>query len=103
MQLAAVRALGRLGRAEPLAGVVRDTRDPVLTATALRALGEADPERALAAARPLVAHADAAVACAAVEAIGHLARRAAGASRRTSPPAARTRSSPRSTTPTPRS
>ena len=47
VQLAAVRALGRLGRAEPLVGLVADTRDPVLTATALRALGEADPERAL--------------------------------------------------------
>ncbi len=28
VQLAAARALGRLGRAEPLVGVVRDTRDP---------------------------------------------------------------------------
>jgi HEAT repeat protein len=73
VQLAAVRALGKLGRAEPLAGVVRDTRDPVLTATALRALGDADPARALAAARPLVTHTDAALACAAIEAIGPLA------------------------------
>jgi HEAT repeat protein len=73
VQLAAVRALGRLGRADPLIGLVADTRDPVLTATTLRALGDADPVRALAAARPLVARADAAVACAAVEAIGHLA------------------------------
>jgi HEAT repeat protein len=72
VQLAAARALGRLGRAETLVGVVRDTRDPVLAATALRALGDADPDRALASARPLVAHADAAVACAAVEAIGML-------------------------------
>jgi hypothetical protein len=38
----------------------------------LRALGDADPDRALSSAEPLVAHADAAVACAAVEAIGHL-------------------------------
>jgi HEAT repeat protein len=73
VQLAAVRALGKLGRAEPLAAVVRDTRDPVLTATALRALGDADPARALAAARPLVTHSDAALACAAIEAIGPLA------------------------------
>ena len=73
VQLAAVRALGRLGRAEPLVGIVADTRDPVLTATALRALGDADPDRALSAARPLVAHADAAIACAAIEAIGQLA------------------------------
>ena len=72
VQLAAVRALGRLRRAEPLAGVVANTRDPVLAAAALRALGDADPERALAAARPLVAHTDAAVACAAIEAIGLL-------------------------------
>jgi HEAT repeat protein len=79
VQLAAAKALGRLGRAETLVGVVRDTRDPALTATALRALGEADPERALASARPLVVHADSAVACAAVEALGQLrAGRASG-------------------------
>ncbi|HEX3770233.1 MAG TPA: HEAT repeat domain-containing protein, partial [Polyangiaceae bacterium] len=72
VQLAAARALGRLGRADTLVGVVRDTRDPSLTATALRALGDADPDRALTSARPLVSHVDAAVACAAVEAIGHL-------------------------------
>jgi HEAT repeat protein len=72
VRIAAVRALGRLGRADPLVGVVSTTRDPVLTATALRALGEADPDRALAAARPLVTHGDAAIACAAVEAIGQL-------------------------------
>jgi HEAT repeat protein len=72
VQLAAARALGRLGRAETLVGVVRDTRDPALTATALRALGDADPDRALASASPLVGHVDAAVACAAVEAIGQL-------------------------------
>jgi HEAT repeat protein len=75
VRISAVRALGRLGRAEPLAGVVGSTSDPVVTATALRALSEADPERALAAARPLLSHADAAIACAAVEAIGHLATR----------------------------
>jgi HEAT repeat protein len=85
VRLAAVRALGRLGRAEPLVGVVGRTNDPVLTATALRALGEADPERALSAARPLVTHADAAIACAAVEAIGQLAApRVASASGRPS-------------------
>ena len=72
VQLAAIRALGRLGCAEPLIQVVADTRDPALATTALRALGEADAERALEAARPLVAHSDAAIACAAVEAIGHL-------------------------------
>jgi HEAT repeat protein len=73
VQLAAVRALGRLGRADSLVGVVADTRDPVLTAAALRALGEADPTLAVEAACPLVKHAEAAVACAALEAIGHLA------------------------------
>ncbi len=73
VKLAAVRALGKLGRASPLQDIVADTRDPVLAAAALRALGDADPERALQAARPLVTHIDAAVACAAVEALGHLA------------------------------
>jgi HEAT repeat protein len=73
VKLAAVRSLGRLRRPEPLARVVAHARDPLITATALRALGEADPERALLAARPLVTHADAAIACAAVEAVGWLA------------------------------
>ncbi len=86
VQLAAARALGRLGRADTLVGIVKDTRDPVLTATALRALGDADPDRALASARPLVAHADAAVACAAVEAIGQL--RASRSDNQLSPQAA---------------
>ena len=72
VQLAAVRALGRLGRTEPLVGVTASSGDPVLAAAALRALSEADPERALAAAAPLVGHADAAIACAAVEALGRL-------------------------------
>jgi len=74
VQLAAVRALGRLQCAEPLVGVVANTSSPVLTAAALRALGEADPARAVDAASPLVNHSDVAIACAAVEAIGHLAR-----------------------------
>jgi HEAT repeat protein len=73
VQLAAVRALGKLRRADPLVGVVAHARDPVLTATALRALSEADPVLALSAARPLVTHADPAVACSAVEAVGRLA------------------------------
>jgi HEAT repeat protein len=72
VQLAALRALGRLGRAEPLAGVVADTRDPVLTASALRALAEADPERALAAARKLVGHVEPAIAASGIEALGAL-------------------------------
>ncbi len=72
VQVAAARALGRLGRSEALVGVVSDTRDPSLASAALRALGDADPSRALASARPLVTHPDAAIACAAVEAIGQL-------------------------------
>ncbi len=70
VRLAAVRALGRLQIAEPLLAVANDSRDPRLAAAALRALGEADPDRALVAARSLVRHADAAIASAAVEAIG---------------------------------
>ncbi|MGO9838062.1 MAG: HEAT repeat domain-containing protein [Polyangiaceae bacterium] len=77
VQLAAARALGRLRRPEALVGVVADTRDPVFAATALRALGDADPARALASARPLVTHPDPAIACAAVDAIGQLAPRGA--------------------------
>jgi HEAT repeat protein len=72
VKLAAVRALGRLRRPEPLLAIVSDTRDAALAATALRALGEADRERALAAARPMIGHPDAAIACAAVEVIGHI-------------------------------
>jgi HEAT repeat protein len=72
VQLAAIRALGRLGCADALVGLVSDTRDAALTATTLRALSDADPARALAAARELVAYPDPAVACAAVEAIANL-------------------------------
>jgi HEAT repeat protein len=72
VQLAAVRALGQLGRADPLADLVANTRDAVLLAAAFRALGDADPARAVAAACPLVTHADAAIACAALESIGQM-------------------------------
>jgi HEAT repeat protein len=72
VQLAAVRALGRLRRPDALVSVVADTRDPVFAATALRALSDADPTRALASARSLVTHSDPAMASAAVEAIGQL-------------------------------
>jgi HEAT repeat protein len=51
---------------------VADTRDPVLTASALRALAEADPERALWAARKLVDHLEPAIAASGVEALGAL-------------------------------
>jgi HEAT repeat protein len=73
VRLAAVRALGLLGHAAPLVGVVAQARDPVLTGAALRALAAADTAQAVAAACPLVRHPDAAIACAAIEAIGSLA------------------------------
>lgn len=76
VRLAAVRALGRLGCSKPLVDVVADTRDPLLAAAALRALGEADPNRALASACGLVSHSEPAIACAAVEAVGYFAARA---------------------------
>lgn len=67
---AAIRALGRLGRGEQLASLAASTRDPIRLASVLRALREADPERAFAAARPLLRSKEAAVAAAAVEVIG---------------------------------
>jgi HEAT repeat protein len=45
----------------------------VLASAAFRALGDADPALAVAAACPLVTHEDSALACAAVEALGQLA------------------------------
>ncbi len=77
VKLAAVRALGRLGRAEPLVSALADTREPAMAAAALRALGEADPAKALVAACELVSHSEPAIACAAVEVVGYLAARAA--------------------------
>ena len=70
--LAAVRALGRLGRAEPLVALLGAARDPTTVAAALRALAEADRDRALEAAQPLVRSPDAGIASAAVEALGTL-------------------------------
>ena len=67
---AAIRALGRLGRGEQLASLAATTRDPIRLASVLRALREADAERAFAAARPLLRSKEAAVAAAAVEVIG---------------------------------
>ncbi|AKU94208.1 HEAT repeat protein [Labilithrix luteola] len=67
---AAIRALGRLGRAEQLASLAATTRDPLRLGGILRALKEADPERAFAAARPLLRSREAAVAVAAVEVVG---------------------------------
>jgi HEAT repeat protein len=67
---AAIRALGRLGRAEQLAALAASTRDPIRLASVLRALKDADPTRAFAAARPLLRSKEAAVAAAAVEVVG---------------------------------
>jgi len=67
---AAIRALGRLGRAEQLASLAATTRDPSRLGSVLRALGDADPERAFAAARPLLRSKEPAVAAAAVEVVG---------------------------------
>jgi len=71
--LAAIRALGVLGRAEQLASLAASTRDPLRLGSVLRALGEADPERAFAAARPLLRSSEASVAAAAVDVIGKIA------------------------------
>ncbi|HSO36854.1 MAG TPA: HEAT repeat domain-containing protein [Labilithrix sp.] len=70
---AAIRALGRLGRGEQLALLAATTRDPIRLGAVLRALKDADPERAFAAARPLLRSREAAVAAAAVEVVGAVA------------------------------
>jgi HEAT repeat protein len=69
---AAIRALGRLGRAGQLASLAATTRDPIRLASVLRALKDADPARAFAAARPLLRAKEAAVAAAAVEVVGSI-------------------------------
>ncbi len=68
--LAAIRALGRLGRAEQLAALAATTKDPMRLGTVLRALRDADPERAYAAARPLLRSREPSIAAAAVEVVG---------------------------------
>jgi HEAT repeat protein len=70
--LAAVRALGRMGQADPLLTLLDGVRDPAVIAAALRALGEASPAQAFDAARPLIRHEDPLLASSAVEAIGQL-------------------------------
>jgi HEAT repeat protein len=65
--LAAIRALGRLGRAEQLASLAASTRDPMRLATILRALRDADPARAFAAARPLLRSREPSIAVAAID------------------------------------
>ena len=67
--LAAIRALGRLGHAEQLAAMAATTRDPTRLATILRALREADPERAYAAARPLLRSPEPSIAAGAIAAL----------------------------------
>ena len=69
VSLAAVRALGRLGYAEPLVALIGSSDERDVIAATLRALCEADSYKGLVAARPLVKSTDAAIACAAVEAI----------------------------------
>jgi HEAT repeat protein len=69
---AAIRALGRLGRGEELASLAATTRDSARLGAILRALNEADPIRAFAAARPLLREGEAAVAAVAVDVVGAL-------------------------------
>jgi HEAT repeat protein len=71
--LAAIRALGKLGRSEQLATMAASTKDPMRLATILRALRDADPERALAAAWPLLRSPEASIAAGAIAALeGHV-------------------------------
>ncbi|MDF2696618.1 MAG: repeat protein, partial [Labilithrix sp.] len=70
---AAIRALGRLGRAEQLASLAASTRDPIRLGTILRALRDADPERAFAAARPLLRSREPSIAVAAIDVVGGVA------------------------------
>ncbi len=71
--LAAIRALGRLARAEQLASLAATTRDPIRLGTVLRALRDADPQRAFAAARPLLRSPEPSIAAAAVDVVGGVA------------------------------
>lgn len=68
--LAAIRALGQLGRAEQLASLAATTRDPIRLGTVIRALRDADPERAFAAARPLLRSREPSIAAAAIDVVG---------------------------------
>ena len=70
VQLAAARALGRLKQPEPLAAVVESSAAPIFVAASMRALAQADPERAVALAAARVRHSEPAIACAAVEVVG---------------------------------
>jgi HEAT repeat protein len=68
--LAAIRALGRLGRAEQLAALAATTKDPIRLGSVLRGLKDADPERAFAAAKPLLRSREPSIAAAAIEVVG---------------------------------
>ena len=68
--LAAVRALGRMGQAEPLILLLEGVHDTAVVAGALRALGEASPGRAFDAAWGLLRSDDPMLAASAVETIG---------------------------------
>jgi HEAT repeat protein len=70
--LAAIRALGRLGRSEQLAALAATTRDPLRLSTVLKALREADPDRAFAAARPLLRSKEPSIAAAAIDVVGSI-------------------------------
>lgn len=70
---AAIRALGRLGRAELLASLAASTKDPMRLRAVLRGLADADPERAFAAARPLLRSREPSIAAAAIEIVGAVA------------------------------
>ncbi len=72
VQLAAVRALGRLRHAEPLSALVASAQTRRSSRPPHRALAEADAVRALEVCTPLVTRDEAAVACAAVVALGKL-------------------------------
>jgi HEAT repeat protein len=71
--LSAIRALGRLHRGEQLAHLAATTKDPLRLGTVLRALREADPQRAFAAARPLLRSQEPSIAAAAVDVVGGIA------------------------------
>src|SRR5205814_2034058 len=58
VQLAAARALGRLKQPEPLAAVVESSAAPIFVAASMRALAQADPERAVALAAARVRHSE---------------------------------------------
>ncbi len=75
---ATIRALGLLRRGEELASLAAKTRERTRLALILRALGEADPERAFAAAQPHLRSHEPFLASAAIEVVGAIAGEARG-------------------------